>query len=119
MFSKRTPAVIIGVWALAFIAFGLSSCSSSTTVNNTNETFTSDIVNSHTHTVTLTQTQVMSPPAGGISLTTSSNSGHTHSFAMTQAQLTTVNGGTDVNVVTGSSDVTGTHTHEFAVSKWF
>ena len=119
MFSKRIPAAIIGVCALAFAAFGLASCSSSTTNNNPSQMFTSSLVNSHTHTVTLTMNQLQSPPAGGISLTTSSASGHTHSFAMTQAQLTTVDGGTDVNIVTGSSDVGGTHTHEFAISRWF
>ncbi|HMA19042.1 MAG TPA: hypothetical protein VKS03_11435, partial [Thermoanaerobaculia bacterium] len=70
---------------------------------------------------TLTPTEVTSPPAGGISMTTSLAGApyiadHTHSFAMTQAQLTTVNGGGAVTITTG---VTLSHTHDFTITKWF
>ena len=40
-------------------------------------------------------------------------------FTMTQEQIMTVAGGTPVTITTGSSDVTGTHTRDFTISKWF
>jgi hypothetical protein len=67
----------------------------------------------------LDKADVETPPAGGITETTSNNSAHTHSFAMTQAELTTVNGGGSVTVTSGSSDVGGAHTHTFTITKWF
>ncbi|HSA97236.1 MAG TPA: hypothetical protein VLJ16_14365 [Acidobacteriota bacterium] len=119
MFGKR---FLIGICALAFIAFGISGCSSSTTPGGgggTTHMFTSTSVNAHTHTVTIDRADVTTPPAAGITESTSSSAGHSHSFAMTQAQLTTVNGGTAVNITTGSSSVTGAHTHDISISKWF
>ena len=38
---------------------------------------------------------------------------------MTQAELTTVNGGGPVIVVSGNSDIGGAHTHSFTITKWF
>jgi len=121
MTPKRIPTAILGLAFLALLAVGLSNCSSSTGPTNspTSKTFTSSTDNSHSHSVTLENAEIQSPPSAGISKTTSSVSGHTHSFAMTQAQLATVNGGGSVTVTTGSSDVGGTHTHTFTISKWF
>lgn len=78
--------------------------------------FTSSSSQGHTHSVTLQQSEVQSPPAGGISRSTSSSSGHTHTFTMTQAQLQTVNSGTAVTVT--DSLVDG-HTHDYVIQKWF
>jgi hypothetical protein len=121
MMPKRIPALIAGFAFLVLLAVGLPSCSSTTSPSNapTNKTFTSSVDNSHSHTVTIENAEVQSPLPAGISKTTSSVSGHTHSLTITQAQLTTVNGGGSVTITTGSSDVGGTHTHTFTITKWF
>jgi hypothetical protein len=113
-------AIIAGAGFLALLMVGVTGCSSSTTPpSDTSKMFTSTVSNAHTHTVTIEKTSVQTPPAGGISETTSSTSGHTHSFDLTQAQLTTINGGTPVTQTSGSSAVGGVHTHDFTISKWF
>lgn len=109
--------------AALIVLFGafLTGCSNSTTPppSGDSHTFNSTSVNSHTHSVTLDKADVQSPPMAGITETTSSNSAHTHSIAMSQAELNTVNGGGTVTVTTGNSDVTGAHTHQFTITKWF
>lgn len=118
MSMKRT---LVGLVALALYGAFMGACSNSTTPPPAGDshTFTSTSVNSHTHSVTLAKADVQTPPMAGISGTTTSNSAHTHSFAMTQAELDTVDGGGSVTVTTGSSDVTGAHTHQFTITKWF
>lgn len=119
MFTKRT---LVGLAALVLFGAFMVGCSSSTTTpppSGNTHVFNSTSVNSHTHSVTLNKTDVQTPPMAGISGTTTSNSAHTHSFAMTEAELTTVNGGGSVTVTTGNSDVTGAHTHQFTITKWF
>jgi hypothetical protein len=125
---KRKDFLISGaIGALGVIA-GLSQsrCSSSTSPSDptAQKTFDSDSVNaaggSHTHSITLSKTEVQSPPAGGISRATTTASGyvtsHSHTFAMTQAQLQNVmNGGSES--VTTSVDLT--HSHIFTITKWF
>jgi hypothetical protein len=118
MKNKRILCLVAGAAVLALISFGVAGCKSSTTPS-TSKTFTSNLVNGHTHAMTITQAEVQTPPASGISSDTTSNSGHTHSFDMTQAELQQVNGGTSVTVTTGSSDVGGAHTHTFTITKWF
>jgi hypothetical protein len=121
MSTKRIFAVAVGAAFLALLAGGITGCGSSTSSQppGTTHSFTSTMVNSHTHTVTIDKADVQTPPAAGISETTSSASGHTHSFDMTQAQLTTVMGGGSVTITSGSSATTGVHTHDFTVTKWF
>ncbi len=118
MIFRKIAGISVSIAVLAFLLFGLGGCKSSTTPG-TEKTFESTLNNGHTHAVTITQADVQSPPAAGISLVTSMDSGHTHTFDMTQAQLMTLNGGTAVTVTTGVSDVTGAHTHDFALTKWF
>jgi hypothetical protein len=69
--------------------------------------------------VILDRADVQSPPAAGVTETTSTVSAHNHTFAMTQAELQTVNGGGSVMVTTGSSDVGGAHTHTVTITKWY
>jgi hypothetical protein len=121
MRDRGIRAGTVGAAALALLAFGAAACSSSSSPAppGTSKFFTSTTVNAHTHTIILAQDDLDNPPAQGLSRMTTSATGHTHSFAMTQAQLMTVAGGTPVTITTGSSDVTGTHTHDFTISKWF
>jgi len=95
-----------------------SSCSSNggTTPPPAGGTFTGSTVQGHSHTVTLTQSEVQSPPSGGISRATSSSQGHSHTFAMTQAELQSVNGGSTIMVT--DSIVLG-HSHTYEIKKWF
>jgi hypothetical protein len=80
------------------------------------QVFTSTNVDNHTHTVTFSRSDVESPPANGITKSTSSSAGHSHSFSMTQAQLQTVNGGTAVQV---SDSLVSGHQHAYTITKWF
>ena len=83
---------------------------------NDQESFTSSVAQGHTHSVTVSRSEVENPPSGGITKTTSSGGGHTHSFSMTQQQLTDVNNGQTVTVT--DSSVSG-HNHDYEISKWF
>jgi len=121
---KRAVAAVSGAAFLVLLAAGVTGCGGSTGPyggggGDATHTFLSTTVNAHYHTLTINKTDVQTPPAAGLSLTTSSASGHTHSFTLTQVQLTTVNGGTAVIQSTATSDVTGTHSHDFTISKWF
>ena len=113
--------------ALAGGSFGLalllqSGCSSSDNgspsgpSDNTSRTFASSTDAGHSHSVTIARTEVDSPPSGGISRQTTSNSGHTHTFTMTQAQLTSVQGGGTVSTITSSD---AGHSHTFSINKWY
>ncbi len=117
---KRKDFLISGALGALAVAAGLfqTKCSSSSGPSDpgTQRTFTSTSVDGHTHTITITRSEVESAPIAGISRATSSASGHTHTFAMTQAQLQGVMGGaaTTVNTSTDSA-----HAHEFTITKWF
>ncbi len=115
--------VLASLMVLVSISFlGMSACSSSnnvTTPPTDTHDFASTIVNGHSHTATLTKTDVETPPAAGVAGDTSTASSHFHTFALTQAQLTTIMGGGMVTITTGVSDVTGAHTHDITFTKWF
>ena len=72
MILKKTLTAIVGLMFLVLCAVGFSSCSGSTSPDNTStsKTFTSSSVNSHTHTITLDKADVQSPPAAGMSIIT-------------------------------------------------
>ena len=111
-----------GGLAGVLVAAGLMKCGGSSPTSptpTTSKIFTSTNVNGHSHTFTIQNADVQSPPAAGISGDTSSSGGHTHTFAMTQAQLQSVMGGGSVVVTSGSSAVGGNHTHDFTIAKWF
>jgi len=101
--------------------FRETACKGSTTPSSSgsstdSKSFTSSVDQGHSHTVSLSKTEVQSPPAAGISRQTSSSSGHTHTFAMSQDQLSSVNSGGTV-VITTSTD--SGHSHTFTIQKWF
>jgi hypothetical protein len=55
-----------------------------------------------------------------VTYTTSNDGGHTHQITLSQAQLTTLNGGQPVTVVSTSSvDMANgaSHTHSFSITK--
>ena len=78
--------------------------------------FSSTTAQGHTHSVTITRSEIESPPQGGITKTTTSGGGHTHSVSMTQQQLSDVRAGQTVTVT--DTNVSG-HTHDYQISRWF
>lgn len=74
----------------------------------------------HTHTLCIQTSDLTSPPAAGMTYTSSVEGGHSHRVTLTQAQLTSIGGGQTVTV-TSSNDVDTingeAHTHQFAVAK--
>lgn len=113
--------------ALACVAllvwFGCSSSGSNSksptgpsTPDTTSHVFTSSLVASHMHTITLAKTEVETPPAAGISRETSSTGGHTRTFTMSAAQLTSVKGGGTETITTS---VVNSHSHTFTITKWY
>lgn len=124
MNKGRISGLIAGAAVLALVAATISGCGNSTSPipppgGDASRVFASTAVNGHTHNVTITKIQVTTPQASGVETATTMSLDHFHLFDMTQAQLMTVNGGTPVTVTTGASDVTGTHTHDITVAKWF
>jgi hypothetical protein len=103
----------------------LSACKSTSTPStpSTSKTFTSSSSGNpaHTHTFDIAQSEVSSPPAGGISRATSVYSGHSHTFTMSQADLTTVMGGGSVTLDTSTESpaYNVSHSHSFTITKWF
>jgi len=100
----------------------LTSCSKSSTpdIPPTTQTFPSSAVLGHTHSITISKSDIDSPPAAGIALTTTASGTHSHSFAMTSDQLLSVAGGSTVTVVSGFADGgAGAHTHSFSIKKWY
>ena len=72
--------------------------------------YTSTNVQSHMHTFGLAMAAIATPPADGVSGSTSNDGGHTHEVSISMAQLQSVGSGESVKVTTSS--VSG-HTHEF------
>jgi hypothetical protein len=75
----------------------------STSTNNDN----------HTHTACVLTSDLDSPPAAGVTYT-SSSVGHTHKITLSSAQLTTIGGGGSVTVTSSSDDG---HTHNWTLAK--
>ena len=68
----------------------------------------------HMHTVCVLTSDLTSPPAGGVTYTTSTVLDHDHTVMLTQAQLQSVQSGGSVTVTTST---TGNHMHMFTVTK--
>jgi hypothetical protein len=76
--------------------------------------YTSSVTQEHTHTATIEDDSYSTPPAGGLSSTTSVNQGHDHPLFVSAEDLLRVNIGETISIVTGVS--TG-HTHTFTLLK--
>jgi len=72
--------------------------------------YTSSNVQSHMHTFGLAMSAIATPPADGVSGSTSNDGGHTHEVSISMAQLQSVGSGESVKITTSS--VSG-HAHEF------
>ncbi|MBI5665017.1 MAG: hypothetical protein HZC49_08045 [Nitrospirae bacterium] len=67
---------------------------------------------SHAHSVTIPLADLATPPANDATYT--SNGSHVHTITLTQQQLTDINSGQTVSVV---SSVSEAHTHTWAITK--
>ena len=111
--------VLAGFGLTLFAASGCSDSSSNSPTGPSNpasHVFTSSMVSGHSHTVTISKSEIETPPTAGISRQTSSSSGHTHNFIMSESQLNDVKGGTTATITTSA---TGAHSHTFSISKWY
>ncbi len=87
-----------------------------TSTNIDQKAFASSTDQGHSHTATVNKSEIESPPAGGISRSTSSSGGHTHTFSMTQTELQSVKSGSTVAV---SDSVVSSHSHTYQIKKWY
>ncbi len=62
------------------------------------QNFIGSVSQNHSHTVSIQRTEVENPPSGGITRQTSSFDYHTHTFTMTQSQLQAVKDGQSIKI---------------------
>jgi hypothetical protein len=74
------------------------------TQSGTTITYTTSNVSAHFHTFGVDVSAFSSPPAAGVSGSTSTDAGHMHTVAISMADLQNVEGGQTVLVTTGSTD---------------
>jgi len=77
-------------------------------------TYTSSNVEGHSHTFALQTAAFETPPEGGVSGSTSSDSGHSHTVSVSASELQSIGAGQSVSRTT--SEVSG-HTHVFQFMK--
>jgi len=74
---------------------------------------TSSVVQGHSHTVCIPSADLMTPPQGGATYTTSGPD-PTHTITLSAAQLSAIEQGQSVSVTTSND---GAHTHDFTLAK--
>jgi hypothetical protein len=72
--------------------------------------FTSSTVDGHSHQITLTMTELQSPPSSGLSRDTSSSDGHTHRVELSADDLGRIN---LRQTVSKETSLANGHTHTF------
>jgi hypothetical protein len=77
--------------------------------------YTSSSTSGHTHTFTIADSAITSPPAAGLSGPTSTDAGHSHDVAIPMASLQQMAAGQSVDIATTG----GSHTHTFTFTKVF
>jgi len=120
--SGRVMLVLPAGWALVSCTSNdndrdnlPSTTPPTTTVSAGTLTYTSNVVNAHTHTFSILMTEVTSPPAAGISHSTgpAATDGHVHVVTLTQAQLASIGAN---GTVTMDTTVVENHSHTFTFS---
>jgi hypothetical protein len=84
------------------------------TTGNQQFTFTSSLVSGHTHTFTLSQSELTTPPAGGLQRDTALVQAHVHTVMLTEADLLAIDQNQTVVKVTTVNDG---HDHSFSFTK--
>jgi hypothetical protein len=125
MFTRRELLARGTTMLLLIPVVGCSSSSSNSAIDGGGGSCdgfesTSSVDVSHTHTVCVLTADLTSPPAAGVTYTTSNVGAHTHKVSLTAANLTAINGGQTV-MVTSSSDPdpanSQPHSHTFMLKK--
>jgi hypothetical protein len=113
--TSQSAWIVVGLGLVALIA---ASCGSpeSTVPTYSTKTFTSTTVDGHSHTATLSRSDIQARPDAGVSVTTTSVNGHTHTLALTKAQCESINNSISVTVATST---TNGHAHEFSIANWW
>ncbi|MGV8119500.1 MAG: hypothetical protein AB2L14_07010 [Candidatus Xenobiia bacterium LiM19] len=84
--------------------------------------YTSTDADNHNHTARLYSNDLSTPPAAGVSDTSSTVLDHSHSIAVTQAQCTSINNGSQITISMASATNPNTgvsHTHNVTLLKQF
>ena len=80
----------------------------------------SSVDDMHNHNVCIATADLTNPPAAGVTYTSSNDGAHTHEITLTAAQLSSIQAGSEVTVVS-TSDVDpldgADHTHTWKISK--
>lgn len=88
------------------------SCAGTADLSSVNE--------GHTHSVCVLTSDMTSPPASGVTYTSSNDGNHTHTITLTAAQLSAISSGQSVKV-TSTSDIDPNtnmaHTHDWTITK--
>jgi hypothetical protein len=71
-------------------------------VTATEVTVTSQCASGHVHAFDITTQELASPPQSGISGPTTESDGHTHTVSLTQSELQNIQAGTPVNKITNN-----------------
>ncbi|MBN2206519.1 MAG: hypothetical protein JW742_03865 [Candidatus Aminicenantes bacterium] len=111
----RGARIVAWLGTVAFLAAGCSSPESTVPTYET-KTFTSTTVDGHSHTVTLSRSDIQALPEAGLTVTTSSVNNHTHTLSLTKAQCGSVNNSIQVVVETSTAN---NHSHSFSIANWW
>jgi hypothetical protein len=103
--GKAFPVIVGGLY--------LIGCGSNPTTPSAvaDVTSNSTVVNGHSHTANVPAADQLHPAQ--TTYTSSTSLSHVHLATLTAAQLSAIASGGSVTVTSTSSDVTGTHQHEF------
>jgi hypothetical protein len=102
-------------WAVSGCGNSASSTTTGTPAAPTTNTlrFTSDITQNHTHDFSIATTNLSSPPANGLSGSTTTTLGHFHTVILSPAELAQIQSGGTVNK---STTIVDGHSHNFKFS---
>lgn len=116
--NRREVIIRVGGILLAIPASRLlMACGGSGAAGSDTLQFTSTPgdTDNHTHTVDLAKADIVTPPAGGRTETTSLNAAHTHTVTLTEADFASIDAGNVVTKITSEDETPGhVHTHQFA-----
>jgi hypothetical protein len=123
-FVSTVAVLVVGVPAGARLVATLTGCGEEENecVDPGKVTTTADAItiasacsSGHNHALTLTMTELTTPPAAGVSRETTSYEGkHTHVVVLTEADLRQIQSGAAVNK---DSTVSDGHAHTFVIKK--
>jgi hypothetical protein len=104
----------VTLFLVPIAAYGCSSASSTSGGESACDGLdpTSTVAENHTHTVCVLQSDLSTPPAGGVMYTTSGPD-PTHTVALSQTQLQSIQAGQPVTVTTSAAP--DGHTHDFTI----